>query len=257
MPNRLNRPDLSVTQILAWADAHRERTGRWPTSNSGVILEAPDEKWSAVNTCLMQGNRGRPIVEAPEETWGGVQVALSHGNRGLPGGSSLAQLLAEQRGVPERMNRSLRPPRPVAPHPLQPGGGCTRRNMVGGGVSAPARLARLARQLDPVSRVGGASRRARGPAPRCAPPPPKRSGPHGPPDPGLGGRLPCPSRLLAARPLRSHRRRAGRDLGGRGIGPAARHAGAAGGVVTRSPAHRAAGRRERSRCPAGGGLAYV
>jgi len=44
------------------------------------------------------------------------------------------------------------------------------------------------------------------------------------------------------------------DLVRRGIGAAARHARAAGRVVTGSPAHRPAGRRERSRCPAGEGL---
>jgi hypothetical protein len=158
VPNRLNQPDLTEAQILAWADAHHTRTGRWPTKNSGAIPDAPGEKWSAVDACLNQGCRGLPeglslhrlladrrgarkqgkevrvlpvaqilawadayhaatgrwpsksggpIAEAPGETWTGVDVALSHGNRGLPGGSSLAQLFAEQRGVPERLHRPL------------------------------------------------------------------------------------------------------------------------------------------------------
>jgi len=72
-------PPLTVRQILAWADAHHRRSGRWPTERSGTIV----------------GTRG--------ETWGGVQCALADGYRGLPGGTSLAQLLAQQRGVRNHM----------------------------------------------------------------------------------------------------------------------------------------------------------
>jgi hypothetical protein len=46
------------------------------------------------------------IAEAPGETWAAVQAALREGLRGLPGGSSLARLLARERGV---RRRSLRP----------------------------------------------------------------------------------------------------------------------------------------------------
>jgi hypothetical protein len=66
-------PRLTVAQILAWADAHRARTGRWPSAESGVILDAPGETWRA------------------------VRVALVKGGRGLKGGSSLAQLLRARR----------------------------------------------------------------------------------------------------------------------------------------------------------------
>jgi hypothetical protein len=59
----------------AWADSHRERTGRWPRVRSG------------------------PIRDAPGETWSGVETALEKGNRGLPGGSSLVKLLVEHRGA--------------------------------------------------------------------------------------------------------------------------------------------------------------
>jgi hypothetical protein len=75
---RANIPPLSVTTILAWADAHHRRTGRWPTRRCGAVLDAPGETWNA------------------------VEQALSQGGRGLPGGSSLAQLLAEQRGARQR-----------------------------------------------------------------------------------------------------------------------------------------------------------
>ena len=71
--NKQNLPRLDVEQILAWADAHKEATGEYPHANSGTVHAAPRETW------LM------------------VQAALSRGLRGLPGGSSLAQLLAERR----------------------------------------------------------------------------------------------------------------------------------------------------------------
>jgi hypothetical protein len=142
-------PPYTVEQILAWADAHRERTGQWPTLLSGPILEAPGETWHAVHAALSNGKRGLPggsslarllaaergvrnihdlsdltgeqilrwadvyhqrtgawptmksgpIPGAPGETWHRVDHALRDGSRGLPARSSLAQLLAEHRGV--------------------------------------------------------------------------------------------------------------------------------------------------------------
>ena len=71
----LRHPPLTPEQILAWADAHRDRTGKWPTSESGQIVDAPQETWLAVNS------------------------ALSIGGRGLAGRRSLAQFLAEHRGA--------------------------------------------------------------------------------------------------------------------------------------------------------------
>src|SRR5262245_8476565 len=41
----LHRPDLSEAQIVAWAWAHRRRTGWWPTHNSGPVTEVLGEKW--------------------------------------------------------------------------------------------------------------------------------------------------------------------------------------------------------------------
>lgn len=40
-----------------------------------------------------------PITDAPGETWLAAAMALRYSRRGLPGGSSLARLLAERRGV--------------------------------------------------------------------------------------------------------------------------------------------------------------
>jgi hypothetical protein len=72
--NRQRPPRLTVAQVRAWAEAHRERTGRWP------------------------GNTAGPVVDAPGETWAAVGLALRRGTRGLPGGLSLAKLQADGGG---------------------------------------------------------------------------------------------------------------------------------------------------------------
>jgi hypothetical protein len=64
---------LLKKKILAWADLHFRRTGRWPTSAAGVV------------------------IDAPTETWGGINACLYNGMRGLPGGSSLPKFLAQHR----------------------------------------------------------------------------------------------------------------------------------------------------------------
>jgi hypothetical protein len=146
-PIHLNRPSLTVKRVLAWADAHYRRTGRWPSAGSGPIEDADGENWSAVHSALYVGfrglpggttlarlleeHRGRPtkfnrpsltpkqilawadahlqrtgrwptagsgpVDEAPGETWCGIRNELRRGGRGLPGGSSLARLLEEHR----------------------------------------------------------------------------------------------------------------------------------------------------------------
>ena len=68
------RPSLTVSDILACADEHHRRTGKFPTVESGIVRAKPDEKWANINSALREGLRG------------------------LPGGSSLSRLLAEKRG---------------------------------------------------------------------------------------------------------------------------------------------------------------
>jgi hypothetical protein len=90
-PNRFRslRPALTIPQVLAWADAHHARTGRWPTVKTGAVAEETSEHWKAI--C----------------------EALTYGYRGLPGGSSLTRLLAEARGarnpknLPRLSNRQI------------------------------------------------------------------------------------------------------------------------------------------------------
>ena len=79
---------LSVEQVLAWADAHRGSTGKWPTARSG------------------------PVAGAAGECWTAVDHALRRGSRGLPGGDSLARLLRLERGITERRGRPREPARP-------------------------------------------------------------------------------------------------------------------------------------------------
>jgi hypothetical protein len=66
---------LTTGQVLRWADAHQARTGRWPGQKSGAVPGAPGLSWR------------------------GIDDALRLGLRGLAGGSSLARLLARERGV--------------------------------------------------------------------------------------------------------------------------------------------------------------
>ena len=73
---RGSRPDFTAEQILAWADAHHRRTGRWPVTASGPVTAGP----LGLN-------------------WRALDSALRLGFRGLEGGSSLARLLAEHRHV--------------------------------------------------------------------------------------------------------------------------------------------------------------
>jgi hypothetical protein len=143
--NKQDLPPHTTEKILAWADAHHERTGEWPNQTSGPIIGAPGETWRGVHLALLQGLRsldggsslarllaryrgvrnsqGLPnltvqqvlewadvhrertgkvksglISEAPEERWASVDNALRIGLRGLSGGSSLGRLIEEHRG---------------------------------------------------------------------------------------------------------------------------------------------------------------
>jgi hypothetical protein len=151
-----NLPALSIEQILQWADAHHQTTGAWPTAKSGKIPESYGETWATVSDALRAGKRGLPggsslarmlsekrgvrnrsslepltvpsilswadahyasggnwpssqsgpVKSAPGETWMAIDMALRYGKRGLPGGSSLAFLLADRRGVRNVWTRS-------------------------------------------------------------------------------------------------------------------------------------------------------
>jgi hypothetical protein len=73
--HREKRTALGIERILAWADSHHAATGSWPTLHSGKVVDTAGE-----NSYTINGN-------------------LKVGRRGLPGGQSLAKLLAEHRGA--------------------------------------------------------------------------------------------------------------------------------------------------------------
>jgi hypothetical protein len=76
-----NYRPLTVEEVLTWADNHHRKTGRWPKSNSG------------------------PVLDARAETWRRIDNALSIGIRGLPRCRSLANLLAKHRGISPNAGR--------------------------------------------------------------------------------------------------------------------------------------------------------
>jgi hypothetical protein len=80
-------PKLSIPQIITWVHAYRRQIGEWPKDNSG------------------------PIPGADGESWLAVDMSLRKGRRGLPGGSSLARLLAAHCGV---RNNGQVPPLTIA-----------------------------------------------------------------------------------------------------------------------------------------------
>jgi hypothetical protein len=149
------RPQLSLSQILAWADVHYQRTGRWPQVYSGPVREGLlGERWRNIDNALRYGLRGLPggsslaqllthargfrntqelpplspehilawaqahyqrtgawpnknsgpVLGEPGEVWGNVDAALRLRQRGLPGNSSVAQLLAQALGIRTRAN---------------------------------------------------------------------------------------------------------------------------------------------------------
>jgi superfamily II DNA or RNA helicase len=76
--NIQDRPDLTIDFILKEADRHKRRTGQWPKVHSGRV-NGSDDTWMHFNYCLRRGTRG------------------------LPAGLSLAGVLTEHRGVPNRL----------------------------------------------------------------------------------------------------------------------------------------------------------
>jgi hypothetical protein len=152
----MKKPPLTIDRILAWADAHHKRTGRWPTENSGPVHGARSENWQAIANSLFAGNRGLPgglslsrllwkhrgklpksrrstltieqilawadehykrtgkwptnrsdrIHGTRDETWHGVAACLYTGCRGLRCGLSLSRLLWKYRGKSPKSRRS-------------------------------------------------------------------------------------------------------------------------------------------------------
>jgi hypothetical protein len=54
--NNKGRPRLTDEMILAWADDHYARFGKWPTVRDGKVVSARDETWAGINRALELGN---------------------------------------------------------------------------------------------------------------------------------------------------------------------------------------------------------
>ena len=80
---RTSMPDLTFATILGWCDSHKSATGDWPTANSGMVLDSPNESWDRLSHCMARGLRG------------------------LPEAISLSRLLERERGVPHRFRCDL------------------------------------------------------------------------------------------------------------------------------------------------------
>jgi hypothetical protein len=75
---------VSVDEVLRWADLHHQEHGVWPNAESGRVDRVPGFTWAKIDALLKEGRRG------------------------LPGGSSLAQLLAKKRwGAPPPQSAAL------------------------------------------------------------------------------------------------------------------------------------------------------
>src|SRR5262245_60492975 len=54
--NRGFRPQLTIEQILEWADAHFAATGEWPSVRTGGVRHSPyEETWNAIQSALAKG----------------------------------------------------------------------------------------------------------------------------------------------------------------------------------------------------------
>jgi len=56
--NKQRLPRLNVKKVLAWADDHFRRTGKWPGQSSGPVAAAQGEKWANIDQALKKGLRG-------------------------------------------------------------------------------------------------------------------------------------------------------------------------------------------------------
>ncbi len=80
---RAEPPPLNVDAIIAWAQAHNRRMGKWPIHSSG------------------------PIPESPGDSWNSVYRAFKEGRRGMIEGSSLADLLRARCGATFRRDKPV------------------------------------------------------------------------------------------------------------------------------------------------------
>ncbi|HWG45372.1 MAG TPA: hypothetical protein VN688_21595 [Gemmataceae bacterium] len=68
------RPDLTIEQILAWAESYLQRIGQRPNGHSGMIPESSGETWAAIDSALTHNYRGLrlglSLAELLNRYWG-------------------------------------------------------------------------------------------------------------------------------------------------------------------------------------------
>lgn len=128
--NRKALPKLSDEQILAWADAHHARTGKWPNINSGPVVAAPGERPDLIDNALRAGQRGLPTSgrtpwAASTSTVKTLLLDRDYPKLGAQDSVLIAQLMSILRGRPcpslPRLQSDPRrpPPRPLSEHLLR------------------------------------------------------------------------------------------------------------------------------------------
>jgi hypothetical protein len=51
-------PPLSESDVVAWARAHHQTTGGWPTADTGTVTGRSGETWRSLDMAIRQGRRG-------------------------------------------------------------------------------------------------------------------------------------------------------------------------------------------------------
>ena len=68
-------PPLTIEQILAWADGHKNASGQWPNQYSGPVGET-GEIWTGIHGALNKGYRGFPGEPPYSKYFGNVHAWL-------------------------------------------------------------------------------------------------------------------------------------------------------------------------------------
>jgi hypothetical protein len=76
--NPYDMPPLSAEQILAWADAHIQRTGKRPKYDLGPVLDAPGETWAGIDGAVRHGRRSLPVGLPPAKRKRPVALSITH-----------------------------------------------------------------------------------------------------------------------------------------------------------------------------------
>jgi hypothetical protein len=81
---RVAMPDLTLKQVLKWADSHRAITGRWPWRECGPVLDCPGISWATIDSRMGTGEwelpRGTTLAKwllKVRDVWDGGKPRLT------------------------------------------------------------------------------------------------------------------------------------------------------------------------------------